>query len=60
MRRKNEKERKECKLLQLHQKHCKTLNPQRTVFPNDDEKILKFTNIQKQLKAPFVAYADFD
>ena len=31
-----------------------------TVFPNDDEKILKFTNIQKQLKAPFVVYADLE
>ena len=37
-RKKNEKERKDCKLLQRHQKYCKTLNPQRTVFPNDDEK----------------------
>ena len=60
VKKKNENERKDCKLLKRHQKHCKTLNPQRTVFPDDDEKILKFTNIQKQLKAPFVAYADFE
>ena len=59
-RKKNEKERNDCKLLQRHQKYCKTLNPQRTIFPNDDEKILKFTNIQKQLKAPFVVYANLE
>ena len=56
----NEKERKDCKLLKQHQKYCKTLKPQRTVFPSDEDLILKFTNIQKQLKAPFVMYADFE
>ena len=56
----HEKERKDCKLLNRHQKYCKTLKPQRTVLPSDDEKILKFTNIQKQLNVPYVMYVDFE
>ena len=58
---KEEKTREECINLQKHQKHCKTLNPQRVSYPEKgkDDK-LKFTNIHKQLKAPFVVYADFE
>ena len=29
-------------------------------MPSEKEKIFKFTNIQKQLRAPFVVYADFE
>ena len=57
---KDEKERGECKMLEKHQKYCKTLKPQRTEFPTKEKAILKFTNVQKQLKAPFVMYADFE
>ena len=57
---KGEQKREECRLLTEHRKYCKTLNPQRTVFPQNDEAILKFTSIEKQLKAPFVVYADFE
>ena len=57
---KNEQTREDCLLLVEHRKYCKTLNPQRTVFPLDNEAILKFTSIEKQLKVPFVVYADFE
>ena len=50
----------DCKLLQEHQKFCKMLKPQRVSYPQGDDTILKFTNIQKQLKAPFVCYVDFE
>ena len=29
-------------------------------MPKDDEKILEFKNIEKQYRAPFVIYADFE
>ena len=37
------------------------MKPQRVSYPEKgkDDK-LKFTNIHKQLKAPFVVYADFE
>ena len=57
---KGEQKREDCRLLLEHRKYCKTLNPQRTIFPSDDEAILKFSNIEKQLKAPFVVYADIE
>ena len=59
-RKKNEQKREDCQLLNEHRKYCKTLNPQRTIFPSDNESILKFSNIEKQLKAPFVVYADIE
>ena len=36
------------------------MNPQSSIFPSDDEAILKFSSIEKQLKAPFVVYADIE
>ena len=53
-----ENTRKDFKLLTEHLVHCKTLKPQRVVYPEDE--ILKFTNVHKQLKSPFVAYCDFE
>lgn len=32
----------------------------RTVFPHQDDNILKFTNYWKKIRAPFVIYADFE
>ena len=58
--RKNETDRNDSRLLKQHRDYCKTLKPQRTIFPTEEESILKFTNVQKQLKAPFVMYADFE
>ena len=48
---KGEKDRSECVLLQEHQKYCKALKPQRVSYPEKDD---------KQLKTPFVVYADFE
>ena len=55
---KGEKDRSECVLLQEHQKYCKALKPQRVSNPEKDD-ILQYTSVHKQLKAPFVVYADF-
>ena len=43
-------------LLDAHATDC--CHTQRTKFPDDPR--CRFTNIQKQLPAPFVVYADFD
>ena len=43
-------------LLDAHATDC--CHAQRTKFPNDPR--CRFTNIQKQLPAPFVVYADFE
>ena len=43
-------------LLDAHGEDCSHL--QRTKFPKDP--MCRFTNIQKQLPAPFLVYADFE
>ena len=46
-------------VLQKHKQDCLTINGMQAVrMPK--EKVLKFTNFYKQLKAPFVIYADFE
>ena len=44
--------------LEEHEKNCFGFAAQRTEFP--DEPVVKFVNIQKQVKAPFTVYADFE
>ena len=44
-------------LLRDHKNLCEGTEAQREVFPYKDP-ILKFTNIKRQLKTPFVCYAD--
>ena len=46
-------------LLTKHVKYCKVENAQRQEMPVNDP-VLQFTNVQKQLKAPFAVYADFE
>ena len=47
-------------LLKTHRdQSCKTDNAQRTKIPIDDP-MLQITNVPKQLKAPFVDYANFE
>ena len=46
-------------LLTSHVQHCRVESAQRTKMPENDP-TLKFTNVQKQPKAPFAAYADFE
>ena len=40
-----------------HEKNCFAFTAQRTEFPEDP--IVRFKNIQHQVEAPFVVYADF-
>ena len=49
------------KCLDTHLGYCILSKCQRTVFPSSEkEKWIKFTNFGKQLRAPFVIYADFE
>ena len=49
-------------LLETHKKYCNGLKgrPTRIVMPKEEEKVVKFQNYNKQIKAPFVIYADFE
>ena len=48
-------------LLERHKPECKGMlkSPTRTVMPNEGENKMSFTNFYKQMKAPYVVYADF-
>ena len=54
-----ETSRAQCSLLQKHMTYCKTLKPQCVSYPEKNT-ITEFTNIQRMLKHPFAAYADFE
>ena len=43
----------------IHRRLCQPTEAQRVVFPYSDP-ILTFVNVKKQLKVPFVAYADYE
>ena len=43
-----------------HEPHCSKHGPQKIKLPNEDNDVLYFTDVQKQLKVPFVIYADFE
>ena len=49
-------------LLVDHKKYCNGVNgrPTRIEMPKEGENILAFQNHQKQMKAPYVIYADFE
>jgi len=49
-------------LLERHKPECKRLlkRPTRTELPKEGENKVSFTNHHKQMKAPFVIYADFE
>ena len=49
-------------LLVEHEKYCNGVNgrPTRIEMPKEGENILAFQNHQKQMKAPYVIYADFE
>jgi len=49
-------------LLTSHKNDCQGIGekPQRTVMPEEGKNILKFINHHKQMRAPFVIYADFE
>ena len=47
-------------LLEDHKPHCSQHGPQRIELPNEDNAALYFKDYYKQLKVPFVIYADFE
>ena len=49
-------------LLERHKPECKGLlkSPTRTNMPKQGENKISFTNYHKQIKAPYVVYADFE
>ncbi len=49
-------------LLERHKPECKGLlkTPTRTEMPKEGENKMEFTNHHKQMKAPYVVYADFE
>ena len=49
-------------LLERHKPECKGLmkSPTRTDMPKQGENKMSFTNYHKQMKAPYVVYADFE
>ena len=49
-------------LLVEHEKHCNGVNgrPTKIDMPEEGDNILAFKNYQKQMKAPYVIYADFE
>ena len=49
-------------LLEDHKKYCNGVNgrPTRIEMPEDGKNILAFQNYHKQMKAPYVIYADFE
>jgi len=46
--------------LKDHIPYCQTHSPQKIELPNDDDKWLYYKDIRKQLKVPYVIYADFE
>ena len=49
-------------LLERHKRECKGLlkEPIRTELPKDGENVVKYMNYHRQMKAPYVIYADFE
>ncbi|XP_078345452.1 uncharacterized protein LOC144630974 [Oculina patagonica] len=49
-------------LLENHEKHCNGMNgrPTRIEMPEDGKNTLSFQNHHKQMRAPYVIYADFE
>ena len=39
---------------------CRQVSDVKPIMPTEEEKILEFTNVEKQYRAPFVIYADFE
>lgn len=48
------------KLLEEHYPCCRTNVPQKTKLPSESNKWLRYKDIRKQLKVPYVIYADFE
>ena len=48
------------RFLEDHVPNCMVNGPQKVKLPSEDNKWLKFTDVQKQLKVPIIIYADFE
>lgn len=48
------------RLLNNHMPYCQTHGAQRTEMPSEENKWLNYSDVSKQLKVPFVVYADFE
>jgi len=47
-------------LLQNHIQHCSKHDPQHVQLPEKGKNCLEFKDFEKQMKVPFVIYADFE
>ncbi|CAG2215764.1 unnamed protein product [Mytilus edulis] len=48
------------RILNNHLPYCQTHGPQKIELPTEDNKWLHYKDIRKQLKVPYVIYADFE
>lgn len=48
------------RLLTDHQPYCQTHGPQKIELPKEENKWLYYKDIRKQVKVPYVIYADFE
>lgn len=46
--------------LERHMEDCSRVDPVKIILPSKDSNILKFTEIKKTIKVPFIIYADFE
>ena len=47
-------------LVEQHKPHCRTSEPQKIKLTNEDNGVLYFKDVQKQLKVSIIMYADFE
>ncbi|XP_041351368.1 uncharacterized protein LOC121370296 [Gigantopelta aegis] len=48
------------RILDDHLVYCQTHGPQKVDMPKDEDKWLYYKNVRKQLKVPYIVYADFE
>ena len=47
-------------LLEAHEPRCSKHGPQKIRLPGEDHTTLSYSDVQKQLRAPFIIYAEFE
>jgi hypothetical protein len=47
-------------VLKKHLDDCKVLNETKMILPNENNKIMKFTNFKNKIQVPFAIYADIE
>ena len=48
------------RLLNIHMSYCQTHGAQRTEMLSEEKKWLNYSDVSKQIKVPFMVYADFE